>query len=224
MIKIKNLSKIYPLGALGVSALKNINLTVATSQFVAIAGASGSGKSTLLNVIGSVEQPTTGIVQIDEKDISRLSNDDVAHLRARRIGFVFQTFNLLPTLTAYENVEFPMHLIHTPAAERHDRVLSLLNQVGLERFSHHKPSQLSGGQRQRVAIARALANSPSVILADEPTANVDRTTGIEIIQLLKALNQKMGVTLLLATHDPSIMQQAGRVVELLDGQIVKDSQ
>jgi putative ABC transport system ATP-binding protein len=224
MIHISNLFKTYPLGALGVSALKNINLTIDTSRFIVIAGASGSGKSTLLNIIGSIERPTAGTVEINDKKTNRLTSDEIADLRARHMGFVFQTFNLFPTLTAYENVEFPMHLIHRSEAERHTRVLSLLQQVGLERFAQHKPSQLSGGQRQRVAIARALANSPSVILADEPTANVDRATGVEIIQLLKDLNQKMGVTILLATHDPAIMQMADRVVELLDGEIVKDSQ
>ena len=223
MIKVSNLSKIYPLGALKVSAITDIDLQVEAGEFVAIAGPSGSGKSTLLNLLGCIEPPSTGCFQINEEDITSLSSDALADLRVRKIGYIFQTFNLFPVLTAYENVEFPLNLIGMPRAERSKRVDKLLRDVGLASLGNRRPAQLSGGQRQRVAIARALAANPMIMCADEPSANLDQATGQEIIKILKELNKQSGVTLLLATHDLGIMSQADRVVELRDGHIVKDS-
>jgi putative ABC transport system ATP-binding protein len=223
MIYINKINKVYKLGATEVEALKSIELAIPDGEFLAIAGASGSGKSTLLSLVGCLERPTGGSIRIGDVETLTLSSAALAGLRAKLMGFVFQTFNLLPVLTAYENVEYPLHLNKVPSPERGRRVVSLLQQVGLERFAHHKPAQLSGGQRQRVAIARALAASPAIVLADEPTANLDHQTGVEIIKLLKTINKQTGVTLVIATHDSKITQEADRIVELLDGQIVKET-
>lgn len=224
MIQIDQLSKTYRLGQVEVPALREVDLVVNAGEFVALAGPSGSGKSTLLNIVGGIERPSSGRVEIDGSDLSQLTSDQLAELRAERLGFVFQTFNLLPVLTVFENVEYPLQLRKVPAAERARRVRAVLEEVGLENFHDHRPAQLSGGQRQRVAIARGLVGKPSIILADEPTANLDHHTGLEILDLMKRLNKKMGVTLLFATHDAKIMQLADRVVELEDGQVVRRPQ
>jgi len=206
------------------AALRGIDLAIPQGSFTIIAGPSGSGKSTLLNIIGGIEHPTSGTVFIDDTDLAALSSNALADLRVNKLGFVFQTFNLLPVLTAYENVEYPLCLKKMAADQRRRRVKDVLREVGLAPFETHRPAQLSGGQRQRVAIARALAASPKIILADEPTANLDRATGTEIVTLLKEVNHKTGVTLLMATHDPAIISQAHRVVMLQDGRVMQDSE
>jgi len=223
MILTNGLIKTYHLGDTVVTALKRIDLSVTRGEFVAIAGPSGSGKSTLLNLLGCVEPPTAGSLQIDNQEITSLSSNALADLRAERLGFVFQTFNLLSVMNVFENVEYPLQLRKIAKAERTRRTLAAIADVGLTSFIHHRPAQLSGGQRQRVAIARALVGSPALILADEPTANLDHATALGILNLLKDLHRKTQVTMLLTTHDPKIMQMADRIVEIMDGEIIKDS-
>jgi putative ABC transport system ATP-binding protein len=222
MIQAKGLTKTYHLDSTLVQALNGVDIEVQTGEFLAIAGPSGSGKSTLLNLIGCIEKPTQGNIIFDGQDVTTLGADQLADLRARRLGFVFQTFNLLPVLTAYENVEFPLLLNKVPAADRKKRVRELLDEVGLGDHAKHRPAQLSGGQRQRVAVARALAMQPALILADEPTANLDQTTGLEILDLMHELNRKTKVTLVFSTHDPKIMNRADRVIHLQAGRIVSE--
>jgi putative ABC transport system ATP-binding protein len=219
VIRVEKVSKIYPLGETRLTALDQVTLSIEKGSCTAIAGPSGSGKSTLLNILGAIERPTSGQVFFGETDITALSSAEQTRWRLGKVGFVFQTFNLLPVLTAFENVELPLVLQHKPADERKKRVETLLRDVGLEDVRHHRPAQLSGGQRQRVAIARALAGNPEIVLADEPTANLDQTTGVEIVRILKELNRSLGVTLVFATHDPKIMQQADRVIEVHRGQV-----
>lgn len=222
IVYVEKVSKDYHLGATAVKALKGVDLTVEGGEFMAIVGPSGSGKSTLLNLIGCIEKPTTGIVKVDGVDVVNLSSNELAEIRASKLGFIFQTFNLLPVLTVAENVEYPLHLKPVGSLEKKERVDSVLKEVGLERFSAHKPAELSGGQRQRVAIARALVGSPSIILADEPTANLDHKTGTGILELMKGINKKFGTTFIFSTHDQKIMAIADRVVELRDGERVGD--
>ena len=220
MIRIENVSKIYHLDSTAVEALNAVSLTINAGEFLAITGPSGSGKTTLLNLIGCIEKPTTGTIQIDDIEVTKLNSDESAHLRALKIGYIFQTFNLLPILTAAENVEYPLFLREMNGQERKKRVAAALKEVGLESHAAHKPRELSGGQRQRVAIARALVGSPSLILADEPTANLDHKTGTEILQLMKELNRKTSTTFIFSTHDPKVMDQARRQVVLADGRLV----
>lgn len=220
IISVEKVSKDYRLGATVVTALKGIDLTVDGGEFMAIVGPSGSGKSTLLNLIGCIEKPTSGTVKVGGVNVAGLSSNELAEIRASRLGFIFQTFNLLPVLTVAENVEYPLHLKPVGSKEKKERVGSVLKEVGLERFSSHKPAELSGGQRQRVAIARALVGSPSIILADEPTANLDHKTGTGILELMKGINKKFGTTFIFSTHDQKIMAIADRVVELRDGERV----
>lgn len=221
IVYAEKVTKDYRLGTTVVNALKGIDLTVESGEFMAIAGPSGSGKSTLLNLIGCIEKPTSGIIKIDGIDVLNRSSNELADIRSSRIGYIFQTFNLLPVLTVAENVEYPLHLKKSGNG-RPEKIASILKEVGLERFSGHKPSELSGGQRQRVAIARALVGTPSIILADEPTANLDHNTGTEILHLMKGLNKKFGTTFIFSTHDQKIMTMADRVVELRDGSIAGD--
>jgi putative ABC transport system ATP-binding protein len=220
MIKIEHVHKTYAMDASRVTALTDVSLEIASGEFLAIAGPSGSGKSTLLHIMGCIERPTSGAVTIEGTSINDLTSDQQAQWRAQKLGVVFQTFNLLPVLTAYENIEYPLYLQNRPAAERHKRVRGLLADVGLAAFESHRPAQLSGGQRQRVAIARALAGSPILVLADEPTANLDPKTGTEILALMKELNRKNGVTFIFSTHDARILAQADRVVQISDGRLV----
>jgi putative ABC transport system ATP-binding protein len=220
MIIAQDLTKTYPLGQSTVEALRGVSLTIESGEFVAIAGASGSGKSTLLNILGTIEKPTSGRVTLDNVDLASLSPDQGADLRATRLGFIFQTFNLLPVLTAYENVEYALGLQKLSAKELAPRVRSALSDVGLSAQENQRPAQLSGGQRQRVAIARALAGNPSLILADEPTANLDHRTGLDIIDLMKSLQKQRETTLLIATHDPKVIERADRVIHIEDGKIV----
>jgi putative ABC transport system ATP-binding protein len=222
IIKIEKARKDFSLGKTVIHALKGVSLEIQKGEFMAIAGPSGSGKSTLLNLIGCIERPSSGTVRIGGIDIGSLSPDELAEIRSSRLGFIFQSFNLLPVLTVAENVEYPLHLRGGEKRTRAEKVAGVLKEVGLERFSSHKPAELSGGQRQRVAIARALVGSPSIILADEPTANLDHRTGEEILNLMKDINRKLGTTFVFSTHDPKIMNIADRTVELRDGEITTD--
>lgn len=222
IVEIRAVSKEYALGKQSVTALRNISLMIDKGEFMALAGPSGSGKSTLLNLIGCIDTPTSGSILIEGRDISGKTPDDLADLRLNTLGFVFQTFNLLPVLSAWENVEYPLlQQRDVDKKTRQERVRHYLNVVGLERYTHHRPNELSGGQRQRVAIARALATRPSIVLADEPTANLDHKTGEGILRLMKALNQEEGTTFIFSTHDAQVMEMADRVIKLADGQIIE---
>lgn len=221
IVEAHTVRKEYALGKQTVTALLNISLTIKKGEFMALAGPSGSGKSTLLNLIGCIDIPTSGSILIEGQDISGKTPDELADLRLNTLGFVFQTFNLLPVLSAWENVEYPLlQQRDVDKKARQERVQHYLNVVGLERYAHHRPNELSGGQRQRVAIARALATRPSIVLADEPTANLDHKTGEGILRLMKDLNQEEGTTFIFSTHDARVMEMADRVIKLADGQIV----
>lgn len=223
IVKVEEVSRSYTLGEQEVQALRNVSLSIDAGDFLAICGPSGSGKSTLLNIIGCIDNPTSGRVFIEGQDVSGRTPDQLADLRARSIGFIFQTFNLLPVLSAAENVDYPlMHLPELDRAERARRVAHYLEVVGLERFAGHRPNQLSGGQRQRVAIARALATHARVILADEPTANLDRENGQAILELMREINRRDGTTFVFSTHDPHVMALAERLVSIEDGSIVDE--
>jgi putative ABC transport system ATP-binding protein len=215
--KVENVSRIYKIGKVETPALNGVSLTIENGEFTALVGPSGSGKTTLLQLIGVLDQPTSGKVFINGKDVSRLKKNQRADIRRGTIGFIFQFFALIPTLTAYENVELPLLLTHAKSDERKARVEELLKAVELTDRAHHKPDQLSGGQQQRVAVARALATRPSLILADEPTANLDTTNGKQIMELMTRLNQETGVTFVFATHDPRVIKYARRVITLRDG-------
>jgi putative ABC transport system ATP-binding protein len=221
LVRTKNVCKEYAFGKQKLLALRNISLAVLEGEFLAIAGPSGSGKSTLLNMIGCIDTPTSGIVCIDGQKTVGQTSDQLAELRAQKIGFIFQTFNLLPVLSAAENVEYPLLHLSLDKNERRKRVSAYLELVGVGQFSTHRPNQLSGGQRQRVAIARALITKPSIVLADEPTANLDHKTGESILELMRGINEDNGTTFIFSTHDPRVMQMAGRVLNMSDGEIVK---
>jgi putative ABC transport system ATP-binding protein len=223
LVKIENVSKFYTLGDQKVQALKEINLTVDEGELLAIAGPSGSGKSTLLNLIGCIDTPSSGELYVDGHRVSTQDADQLADLRARTVGFIFQTFNLLPVLSAEENVEYPLlQFKDLTKSERRERVRHFLNIVGLEKFADHRPNQLSGGQRQRVAIARALATRPKIVLADEPTANLDHKTGASILELMRWVNRIQKTTFVFSTHDQAVMRMAHRVVHIQDGEIVEE--
>ena len=222
VVEVHGVSKEYVLGKQTVTALQDVSLNVSRGEFMALAGPSGSGKSTLLNLIGCIDTPTSGTVRVNGQDVSGKSPDDLADLRLNTLGFVFQTFNLLPVLSAWENVEYPLlQQRRLNKQARHERVAHYLNVVGLERFAGHRPNELSGGQRQRVAIARALATQPSIVLADEPTANLDHKTGEGVLQLMRELNRQEGTTFIFSTHDRRVMEMADRVIELADGRITE---
>ena len=222
IIETSNLVKEYEQGGRPLRVLKGINLAVEPGEFMAIMGPSGSGKSTLLNMIGALDRPTSGKVLIRGVDISTLSDNDLADLRNREIGFIFQFFNLIPRMDALGNVELPMAIAGVPRRERRKRAAELLELVGLGDRFDHKPSQLSGGEQQRVAIARALVNDPSVLLCDEVTGNLDSRTGDEIMHLLRELNKEQGKTFVIVTHDPAVAQMTDRLVHIRDGQIVAE--
>lgn len=223
VVKIANVSKFYVLGSQRVEALKNIDLIIEPGDFLAIAGPSGSGKSTLLNLIGCIDAPSSGQIYIDGKSVENQTSDELADLRARTIGFIFQTFNLLPVLSAEENVEYPLLQFKDLAkSERQERVRHFLNIVGLNNFAKHRPNELSGGQRQRVAIARALATRPKIVLADEPTANLDHKTGTSILELMRLVNRIQKTTFVFSTHDSAVMRMANRLVHVQDGQLVTE--
>ena len=221
MIEFAEVSRNFTVGEQQVSALRNINLNLATGEYVSIMGPSGSGKSTLLNLIGLLDRPSSGIYRLDGLDVTTLDDEQQARVRREKIGFVFQFFHLVPRLSAATNIELPLILGGVPAEQRKERVAQLLENYGLTDRAHHRPDQLSGGQRQRVAIARATIMQPAVLLADEPTGNLDQTTGKEVMGLLENLVGQ-GVTLILVTHDPALGQRASRQVRMVDGQIVSD--
>lgn len=219
MIELENITKIYRMGKVEVPALRGINLAVDNGEMVAIVGASGSGKSTLMNIIGFLDKPTIGKYVLDGVDVSRLNDDKLAEMRNRKIGFVFQTYNLLPRASAMRNVELP--LIYSRGGQRRKRSLEALERVGLGHRANHKPTELSGGEQQRVAIARALVSNPTILLADEPTGNLDSVSANEIIAIFCRLNQE-GITVILVTHEMEIAHQAKRIIRLLDGRIISD--
>lgn len=218
IIEINDVKKIYRMGEMQVPALNGVSMQIDEGEMVAITGPSGSGKSTLMNVIGCLDTPTSGSYILDGVDVSKMSDDEQANIRNQKIGFVFQQFNLLPRTRAIDQVELPMVYAGTP--DRHQRAMQALESVGLGDRSHHRPNELSGGQQQRVAIARALVANPSIILADEPTGNLDSKSGAEIMSIFKKLNTDDGLTVILVTHDPSIAAQAQRIIRVRDGQIV----
>ncbi|UCV11065.1 ABC transporter ATP-binding protein [Dechloromonas denitrificans] len=222
LIELKNIERTFQLGDAAVHALSALDLTISTGEYVAVMGPSGSGKSTLLNLLGLLDRPSSGTYQLEGRDVTTLSPDEQAQVRSQRIGFVFQSFHLVPRLTAAENIALPMTLAGLPLKERNARVEQALLDFGLEHRADHRPDQLSGGQRQRVAIARATIMQPALILADEPTGNLDRHTGDEVVHLLETLNSR-GVTLIVVTHDPSLGARAGRQLVMEDGGLKQDS-
>jgi putative ABC transport system ATP-binding protein len=222
MLQLKNVWKLYPMGETAVQALRHLNLELARGEFVAIVGPSGSGKSTLMHLLGALDRPSEGVFTFEGRELSRLTENELASFRARKIGFVFQQFHLLPTLTALENVELPMIFQNVFSLDRRKRAQMLLEKVDLGERTRHKPSQLSGGEQQRVAIARALANEPEMILADEPTGNLDSESGVRILQLLHTLNTE-GKTIVLVTHNPEVAAFATRTIRLKDGVCVGDT-
>jgi len=224
IIKLEDVWKIYHMGEVEVPALRGLNLEIYPGEFVAIMGPSGSGKSTAMNMIGCLDVPTRGHIFLEGQDISRLHESDLAQIRGKKIGFIFQTFNLMPGLTALENVMLPMTFQGIPRHEREMRAEKLLNLVGLSDRINHKPTELSGGQQQRVAIARSLANDPEVILADEPTGNLDTKTGREVMEMLSNLHREEKKVIIMVTHDQDISQYAERILHLRDGRIVSDEE
>jgi len=220
IIELQNLEKEYDLGAVKLQVLKKINLKVKKSEVVSIMGPSGSGKSTMLHMLGCLDRPTKGKVIIDGVDVSKLTDDELAKIRREKIGFIFQFFYLIPSLTALRNVELPMTFANNKK-DKEKKAKELLKMVGLEERMYHRPNQMSGGESQRVAIARALANDPEIILADEPTGNLDSKSGKEVMDILEKLNKEKGVTLITVTHDQSIARHAERIINLKDGMIVK---
>ena len=218
-VETEDLAKYYTMGPAIIKALDGINLKIKRGEYVSVMGPSGSGKTTLFNMIGGLDRPTRGRVFIDEVDIAKLDAYELAWLRCRKIGYIFQTFNLIPVLTALENVMLPMIFAGVPREQRLKKATELLERVGLGDRLHHKPAELSGGQQQRVAIARALANDPAIILADEPTGNLDLVTGHRIIELMKELNREKDVTVITATHDLKMIDVSDRIVYLRDGKI-----
>ncbi len=221
-IQVENLVRTYHLGEIEVKALRGVSFAIRAGELLAVMGPSGSGKSTLMNVLGCLDQPNSGSYRLDGVEVAQLNDDQLAEIRNRSIGFVFQTFNLLPRTTALANCELPMLYAGASARERTERARQALEQVGLgDRIDHH-PNELSGGQQQRVAIARALVNRPSIILADEPTGNLDSKSGIEIMEILQQLNEQRGITVMIVTHDPFIARHTDRVLRLQDGKIVVD--
>ncbi len=222
IIEVRGVVKDYPLGKLSVRALHGIDLVIDRGEFTTIAGPSGSGKTTLLNLIGCVDVPTAGDVLFDGVVTSSLSDKDLTRMRLEKLGFIFQSFNLVPVLTVFQNVELPLLLRGgIDAAARAKRVEAIIERVGLSKYLKHRPNELSGGQRQRVAIARALVSTPKLVLADEPTANLDSVTGASILELMKELNHQEGTTFVFSTHDSAVMRLATRVVRVLDGRIVE---
>jgi putative ABC transport system ATP-binding protein len=222
LISISNLVKNYETDSLTVRALRNVKIRVDQGEFLAVAGPSGSGKTTLLNIIGGLDSPTHGSVHVADKDLTRMSARELSDLRLNSIGFIFQAYNLIPVLTALENVEYILLLQGMGKSERRKRSIRILSEVGLGKEINRRPSELSGGQQQRVAVARAIVSEPSLVLADEPTANLDQTTGSNLLELMHGLNHRKNITFLFSTHDPMVMDYAERLIRLTDGVITSD--
>lgn len=220
LVNAENLTKTYQSGEVSVRAVQQASFTIETGAFVAFVGPSGSGKSTLLNMIGCLDHPSEGVLTVMDTDIRSLDRTRAAHFRGEHIGFIFQDFNLIPVLSAYENIEYPLIMVQNwPPAKRHERVMELLDAVGVLDQAHKRPSQLSGGQKQRVAIARALVTHAKLVLADEPTANLDRESALRILELMKCMRDKFGTTFVFSTHDPKVMAEAETTYTLEDGRI-----
>jgi putative ABC transport system ATP-binding protein len=222
VVELSGVTRVYQQGRVEVKALNGLDLRVDAGEFLAISGPSGSGKTTALNIIGALDLPSTGTVKLEGQDLSRMSRKQLSHLRRDRIGFVFQAYNLLPVLTAFENAESVLSLQGVPEAERKETVMRLLADLGLEGMEHRRPDELSGGQQQRVAIARAIASNPAIVLADEPTANLDSASSENLLKLMGQLNRDRGITFLFSTHDPLVMAHARRNVRLVDGKVAED--
>jgi len=222
VIQVENLVKTYQLGKVSIPALRGISFDVAKGEFLVVMGPSGSGKTTLLNLIGAIDKPTSGKISIDDRDITTLREGELTKLRRHKIGFIFQFYNLIPALTALENVELPMLTAGISRKDASKRASQLLETVGLAERVGHLPDELSGGEQQRVAIARALANKPSVILADEPTGDLDTKTGIEVVQILYDTSKKENATVIVVTHDPAITEKADRILRMRDGNIIRE--
>jgi putative ABC transport system ATP-binding protein len=221
-VELKDVTKTYRTGAIAVPALRSVSLRIAPGEFAATAGPSGSGKTTLLNIIGGLDRADTGETWVAGQNLQLLSSGELAQLRLRRIGFVFQTYNLMPVLTAFENAEFTLMLQGVPVRERREKVEKLFSEIGLAGLEDRRPAELSGGQQQRVAVARAMVTEPALILADEPTANLDSATAIALLDVMEHLNRSTGTTFIFSTHDPQVMERAHRMIRLRDGQIVSD--
>ncbi len=221
MIELSHITKTYRMGEVDITVLSDVSLSVKKGELIAIMGPSGSGKSTLMNIVGCLDRPTSGIYRFEDREISTMSDDELASVRNSKIGFVFQTFNLLPRFSALKNVEVPLIYSGVPAGVRKDRATPLLEKVGLADRLHHKPTELSGGQQQRVAIARALVNNPPLLLADEPTGNLDSRSGEEILNILTRLNNQ-GVTIIIVTHDQNVAARCKKIIHLKDGQIIQE--
>lgn len=220
-VQVENVEKVYKLGEIPVQALKDVSLELQKGEFVAIMGPSGSGKTTLLNLIGVLDKPTKGKIYIDGRDITKLKEKELTRLRRSTVGYIFQFYNLIPVLSAFENVELPMLVAGMARKEREERAHHLLEKVGLAGRENHRPDELSGGEQQRVAIVRALANKPSVVLADEPTGDLDSKTGKEVMQALRDLSSNEGATVIVVTHDPMVADMASKIFEMRDGRIIK---
>ncbi len=223
IVRLEHVCRYYEQGKIIVKAVDDLSLVIAAGEFAALSGPSGSGKTTVLNMIGALDKPTSGKVFLDELELTALSHSALSRIRRDRIGFVFQAYNLIPVLTAYENAEFVLALQDVPKQTRRERVMTVLEQVGLQGLEHRRPDEMSGGQQQRVAIARAIVTRPDIVLADEPTANVDSHTAIELLDLMGQLNEEHGITFLFSTHDPQVMERARRLIHLRDGKIESDT-
>lgn len=222
IISLRDVTKVYRQGSVDVHALRGLTMDVEAGEFTAICGPSGSGKTTMLNLIGALDAMTSGSIVLEGRELASLNKKELSELRRDRIGFVFQAYNLMPVLTAYENAEMVLWVQGVDGSSRRERVMGLLEQVGLKGMENRRPSELSGGQQQRVAIARAIASNPVVVLADEPTANVDSETAETLLELMEELNREQGVTFVFSTHDPQVMERARRVVRLVDGRVASD--
>ena len=222
IVEVSSVAKDYGEGGIVTHALRGVDLVLMAGEFTSMAGPSGSGKTTLLNIIGGLDRPTSGTVHIEGIEITQLSGTQLSRIRRDRIGFIFQSFNLIPVLTAFENAEYVLMLQNVDKEKRRERVMRVLREVGLEGLEHRFPRELSGGQQQRVAIARAIVPEPALVLADEPTANVDSETGRSLMELMRRLNEEKGITFLFSTHDRAVMERARRLIKLRDGQIIED--